>query len=166
MRYLPYVLYLFIIACDRTILTNLTAIGSAHIYVVALLVIWVGLYQSYLTVLWFAVAAGFVFGAADPSRMGAQMLLLVVLGAIVSVAKDRLNLDSLRSRFLLMLGGLIIYAVPYAILYPAGDGGEIGRTLVRIVLPSLAYSAGIAWLVLLYQRRRLMAAKHKAIVQP
>lgn len=163
MRIVPYLLYLFLIAFDRTVLAGLMAIGPAQVYTAALLVLLVALHKPYTTALWFGVAAGIVFGAADPSRMGIQMLVLAFLGAALAQLKMRFNLDSLRSRFLLIVGGLVLYAGPHTLFFTTAGSGDVGYALLRAALPSVAYSAAIAWFFFMIQTGRLSLAGLKAL---
>lgn len=165
MRFVPYVLYLFLIAFDRTILADLVAIGPAQVYVAALLVLLVALHKSYPVALWFGVAAGAVFGAADPSRMGIQMLVLAFLGAVLALLKGRFNLDSLRSRFLLIVGGLVLYAIPHTLFFTTAGAESFGYALLRMALPSVAYSAAVGWLFIMIQTGRITSARMKALFQ-
>jgi cell shape-determining protein MreD len=165
MRFVPYLLYLFLIAFDRTILADLIAIGPAQVYIAALLVLLVAQHKSYTLALWFGVAAGVVFGAADPSRMGIQMLVLAFLGAIMALLKVRFNLDSLRSRFLLIVGGLVLYAVPHTLFSTTAGAESFGYALLRVALPSIAYSAAVAWLLFMIQTGRFSSARMKALFQ-
>lgn len=165
MRFVPYLLYLFLIAFDRTILADLIAIGPAQVYVTALLVLLVALHKSYITALWFGVAAGFVFGAADPARMGIQMLVLAVLSAVLALLKVRFNLDSLRSRFLLVVGGLVLYAVPHTLFFTTAGVESLWYALARVALPGVVYSAAVAGLFFMIQTGRLSPARVKALFQ-
>jgi rod shape-determining protein MreD len=163
MRLIPYLLYLFLIAFDRTILADLVAIGPAQIYTAALLVLLVAQHKPYTTALWFGFAAGIVFGAADPSRMGIQMLVLAFLGALLAQLKVRFNLDSLRSRFLLLVGGLTVYAVLHTLFFTTSGSEAVGYAFLRVALPSVTYSAVVAWLFLMIQTGRLSLAGMKAL---
>ena len=110
MRFIPYILYLFLIAFYRTNLADLMTVSSISVYLTALIVILVALHKNHLTVVWFSFAAGLIYDAPDPSHMGVSMLILTAIGVAVSQAKDRFNLDSLKSRILLIMGGLMVYA--------------------------------------------------------
>ncbi|MDD4051405.1 MAG: hypothetical protein PHR28_05850 [candidate division Zixibacteria bacterium] len=163
MRIIPYVLYLLLIAFDRTILTDLVAIGPAHIYTAALLLLLVAQHKSYTAALWFGIAAGVVFAAPDPSRMGIQMFVLGFLGAAMAQLKVRFNLDSLRSRFLLLVGGLVLYSIPHTLFFTTAGSGSIVFAFIRVALPSIAYSAFVGWLFFMIQTGHLSFTRIKTL---
>jgi cell shape-determining protein MreD len=163
MRVIPYVLYLFLIAFDRTLLSGFIAIGPAQIYIAALLVLLVAQHKSYITALWFGLVAGIVFAAPDPSRMGIQMFVLAFLGAALAQMKVRFNLDSLRSRFLLLVGGLALYAVPHTLFFTTAGPDAVGFTFLRVALPSVAYSAVVGWIFFMIQTGHFSFAKLKTL---
>jgi len=163
MRLIPYVLYLFLIAFDRTLLSGLIAIGPAQLYTAALLVLLVAQHKSYTTALWFGIAAGVVFSAPDPSRMGIQMFVLAFLAAALAQLKVRFNLDSLRSRFLLLVGGLVMYAIPHTLFFTTAGSDAVGFTFLRVALPSIAYSAVVGWLYFMIQTGHLSFTKIKTL---
>jgi len=163
MRYLPYLLYLLLIAFYRTNLIGLFSIGSAEIYLTALIVLLVALNKDYLTTLWFSFAAGLIYDAPDPSHLGVHMLILIVLGLAASHAKERLNLDSITSRLLLILSGLFVYSLPYTLIYATSGTTEFFRLLIRVAIPSVLYSTVLGWGYFMIQTGRLSFARLKSI---
>lgn len=163
MRLIPYLLYLYLIAFYRTNLIELLSIGPAQIYLTALAVILVALHKDYLTAIWFACAAGFIYDAPDPAYLGVSMIILSIIGMGVSQAKDQFNLDSLKSRFLLILAGLLVYAIPHTLIYTTSGSEEFFRLLFGVSLPGILYTALVGWLFMMIQSRRFSFAKLKSI---
>ena len=163
MRLVPYILYLLLIAFYRTNLIGLLSIGSAVIYLTALIVLLVALNKDYLTTLWFSFAAGLVYDAPHPAHLGVHCLILIILGLAATRAKERLNLDSLTSRLLLVLSGLFFYSLPYTLVYATSGTSEFFRALVGAAIPSVFYSAALGWLYFMIQTGRFSYARLKSI---
>lgn len=164
MHFIPYLFYLLLIACYRTNLIGLLSIGAIEIYLTALIVLLVALNKDYLTTLWFAFAAGLIYDAPDPSHLGVQMLILILLGLAASHAKESLNLDSIKSRLLLLLAGLFLYSLPYTLIYATSGTAEFFRLLIRVAIPSALYSTVLGWFYFMFQTGRLSYARLKSIL--
>jgi len=163
MRYLPYLLYLLLIAFYRTNLIGLFSIGPIEIYLTALIVLLVALNKDYLVALWFSFAAGFIYDAPDPSHLGVHMIILILLSLAASYAKERLNLDSITSRLLLVLSGLFVYSLPYILIYATSGTSEFFRLLIQVAIPSALYTTALGWLYFMFQTGRLSYARLKSI---
>ena len=163
MRFLPYILYLLLIAFYRTNLMPVFSIGAVQIYLTALIVLLIALNKDYLTTLWFGFAAGLVYDAPDPSHLGIHMLLLVFIGASASEAKERLNLESIKSRLLLVVSGLFLYSIPHTLIYATSGISEFFRLLIEVAIPSVIYTAFLGWLYFMLQTGRLSYARLKSI---
>ena len=163
MRFIPYILYLLMIAFYRTNLIGLFSIDGAEIYLTALMVLLVALNKDYLTALWFAFAAGLIYDAPDPSHLGVHMLILIGVGVAASEAKERVNLESIKSRLLLLILGLFIYSIPYTLIYATSGTSEFFRLMIRVALPSVLYSAVIGWMFFMIQTGRLSFKRLKSI---
>jgi rod shape-determining protein MreD len=163
MRIVPYILYLLLIACYRTLFAGLLSIGDAQIDLAALIVILVALNKSEMEGVWFGLAAGLVYDAPDPSRLGVHALLFAVMALATSQAKGRLNLDSIQSRMILVLAGLIFYSIPYTLIYSTSGSSEFFRLLWMAALPSIVYTAALAWIFFMMQSGRLSYARIRSI---
>lgn len=163
MSIIPYVLYLLLIACYRTLLSGLLSIGQAQIDLAALIVLLTALNKSDMEAVWFGVVAGLIYDAPDPSRLGVHALIFAVMAAATSQAKERLNLDSIQSRMILILGGLIFYSIPYTLIYPTSGTSEFFQLLWKAALPSIAYTAALAWIYFMLQSGRLSYARIRSI---
>jgi rod shape-determining protein MreD len=163
MRFVPYIIYLLAIACFQTLLIDLTTIGRAQILFTALAVLLVTLGRGYLPALWFAWAAGLVYDAPDLSHMGVHMLILVILSITTSYAKERLNLDSIKSLMILLTTGLIVYSVPATLIYATSGSENFFYLFLTTTLPSVAYTAAIGWLFFMARFGHLSWARIKSI---
>lgn len=160
---IPYVLYLLLIACYRTLLSGLLSIGQAQIDLAALIVLLTALSKTEMEAVWFGVAAGLIYDAPDPSRLGVHALIFAVMAVATSQAKERLNLDSIQSRMILVLAGLIFYSIPYTLIYPTSGTSEFFRLLWMAALPSIVYTAALAWIFFMLQSGRLSYARIRSI---
>ncbi len=163
MRVIPYVVYLLLISCYRTLLAGLLSIGQAQIDLAALIVLLVALNKEEMEAVWFGLAAGLVYDAPDPSRLGVHALIFAVMAVMTSQAKERLNLDSIQSRMILVLAGLVFYSIPYTLIYPTSGSSEFFRSLWSAALPSVAYSAVLAWIFFMVRSGRLSYARIRSI---
>lgn len=163
MRVVPYIFYLLLIACYRTLLAGLLSFGMAQIDLAALIVLLTALSKSEMEAVWFGVAAGLMYDAPDPSRLGVHALIFAVMAAATSQAKERLNLDSIQSRMILVLAGLVFYSIPYTLIYPTSGTSEFFRLLWTAALPSIIYTAALAWIFFMVQSGRLSYARIRSI---
>ncbi len=163
MRVIPYILYLLLIACYRTLLVDLLSIGQAQISLAALIVILIALNKSCAESLWFGFAAGLVYDAPDPSRLGVHALILAIIAVTASQVKERLNLESIKSRMILVIAGLLVYSVPYTIIYPTSGSSEFFRLLLQAAVPGVVYTTVVGWLFFTLQSGRLSYARIRSI---
>ncbi|MFH1701648.1 MAG: rod shape-determining protein MreD [Candidatus Zixiibacteriota bacterium] len=163
MKYIPFVLYLFLIGFYRTLLVDSLAIGGAQIYLTALIVILLSLNKNYLTALWFGFAAGIVIDALTPAFLGVQIIILSLIGIGAAQAKERFNLESLKSLILLVAIGLIAFSIPYQIIYVTSGASEFGGVLLRSTIPSIIYTLVVAWLYFLIHLGRISFKKLKTL---
>ena len=163
MRFIPYILYLFLIAFYRTILSDIFSFGWAEIYLAALLVMLVALSKDLYIALWFGFSAGIIYDAPEPMYLGVHMLFLSVIGAATAQLKVRFNLESLKSRVLLLLGGLFVYAIPRTLIYEQLESGEFLGFLLRGVLLSIVYSTLIGLVFFMFQSGQISYKKLKSL---
>jgi rod shape-determining protein MreD len=163
MRYIPFVLYLLLIGFYRTLLVDFLAIGSAQLYLTALIVILLSLRKNYLTALWFGFAAGVVFDALNPSYLGIQIIILSLIGIGTAQARERFNLESLRSLIFLVAIGLTIFSIPYTIIYATSGISEFGGVFLRSTIPSIFYTLVVACLYFMIHSDRISLKKLKSL---
>ena len=160
MRIIPYLIYLLIVAFYEVTLIDLTAVWGVTFDLPAIFVLGVALYKSEGTALWFGFAVGLVSGAATPTLMGWHGLITALLGLTAFHFRERLNLDSLWSKLLLVIAGTLVYNVMMA----AVDGLDgYFRQLWTVILPGTVYTAIVAWIFFLFKEKRVTIQKIKAL---
>lgn len=160
MRIIPYILYLLLVAFHEVIFRDLTAIYGVTIYLPAFLILAVALYKSELTVVWFGFAVGLVTSAGAPAVVGWFGLLGAAIGAAAFHLRERLNLESLASKLLLMSLGILTYSIVETIIVrPDGFWYILGTQ----VLPGTVYTTVLAWVFFLFREGRLTAKKIRAM---
>ncbi len=143
MRFIPFILYLLLIAFYVTIWRDLTNIYGATMNIPAFLILAVALYKSEISALWFGFAAGAVASATLPHLMGWHALAGAVLGFVGYHVRERLNVDSLAAKLLFTFVGVFIYnAVTVALNQPGG----FLYLLWYSALTSAAYTTAVATL--------------------
>ncbi len=160
MKILPYIFYLLLISAHMVILKDATAIGPATINLSALLVLVVAMYKSEFAALWFGLFAGLIASIGDPSVMGWHALVLAAIGMSAFHAREKLNLDSIYAKLLLMLSGLFIHTVLVVLINQRDDFFYL---LWSSVLPALLYTGMSAWLFFAIKEGRITFRKLKAI---
>jgi cell shape-determining protein MreD len=161
MAIIPYLLYLLLIGFDAVILKDTITIYTASINMPVLVVLTVALYKNEVTAVWFGFFAGLVAGAGGPpALLGWQALIMAVLAAAGSFVRERLNLDSLRARLLVVLIGVLLHNL-ISLALSRSDGWPV--FLFSYVLAGAVYTTVLAWLFFLVKEGRLSAEKIKAI---
>lgn len=141
MRLIPYLLYLILIAMHVAIFADLTAIWGVKIDLAALCILAVALYKGELTALWFGFFAGLTAGAVLPNAIGWYALFGATLGLTANRLKDRMNVDSLVARLLIVFFGLALFSFAIAAVVQT----EALRTLWWREVPAGAlYSTAVA----------------------
>ncbi|HOD66114.1 MAG TPA: rod shape-determining protein MreD [candidate division Zixibacteria bacterium] len=160
MTVIPYLLYLLLVAFHEVILRDLTAIYGVTINLPVLLVLGVALYKPEAAALWFGFAAGLAASAARPELSGWYALLTAGLAAAAWHVRERLNLEALLSKLLLVFLGVLAYN-----LVAAAVGGLEGYWfhVYRLQIPGAVYTALVAWVFFLFKERRVTAQKLKAM---
>lgn len=160
MKLIPYLMYLLLIACHATILRQFTSIYGVTISLAVLTVLLVAIYKSESTALWYGFAAGLVVAANTPSYMGLHALVMTALAVGVFQIRERLNLDSVYAKVLLVTGGVIVHNVVVLALQP---GPGFWFLLISSALPGALYTSLLAWVFFLTKERRITWQSIKAI---
>ena len=160
MRIIPFILYLFLIAMHEVISGDLTTVYTAVINLPALMVLLVAIYKSEAVSIWFGFVAGVVMAAGMPDLLGWYALILSGLGLVAYHIRERLNLDSLYAKLLLILGGVLVHNVLVLIVICSDEFLYLlwSRALVGGILTSL-----VGWLFFLIREGRITYAKMKAL---
>lgn len=160
MKIIAYIFYLLLIGLHMVIVRDVTSLLDAVINLPACLVLLVALYKDEVPVTWFGFLAGLVAAAGTPSRLGWYALLMAVLALAACFVKERLNLDSLKAKLLLVLGGVFIHNVVSLIINGA-DGFML--LLATSALTGAVYTTLVAWLFFLFKEGKLTVEKIKSI---
>lgn len=161
MRVIPYLIYLVVIAFHMVMLQSLTSIYTAVINLPALIVLMVAIYKDDIPATWFGFAAGIVaFSAGPPAQLGWQALLMAALALVACQVRDRLNLESLKAKLLLVIGGILIHNT-VVLLISRADGFLLN--LATFVLAGAVYTSVLAWLFFLFKERIVTVERIKSI---
>ncbi|MCP4684635.1 MAG: hypothetical protein GY867_04215 [bacterium] len=160
MNIIAYILYLLLIGMHAVIWKDVTSIFDVVINLPACLVLLVALYKDEVPVTWFGFLAGLVAAAGAPDRMGWYALLMAVLALAGCFVRERLNLDSLKAKLLLVLGGVFVHNVG-SLIISGTDGLFI--LLGTSALTGAVYTTLIAWLFFLFKEGKLTVEKLKSI---
>jgi rod shape-determining protein MreD len=159
-RIIPFVLYLFLLAMHQVIWKDLTGMFGAAINLAAMMVILVAIYRTEMTAVWFGFVAGLVTVAGMPGSMGWQALTLAAIGLAAFHMRERLNLDSLNAKLLLVLGGVLVHNLLTLII--VGTDAFWYRLVVN-ALTGAVYTTVVAWLFFLFKEKRVTVRKIRSI---
>lgn len=160
MRFIAYIIYLLLIGMHLAIFRDVTSVFDVVINLPACLVLLVALYKNEVPVTWFGFAAGLVAAAGTPDRIGWCALLMAVLALAACFVKERLNLDSLKAKLLLVFGGVLVHNV--VMLIVSGTDGFFAL-LGTSALAGAVYTTLIAGIFFLFKEGRLTVEKMKSI---
>ena len=135
MRFIPYILYLFLLALYLTILRDITYICGAQIDLAVLMAALVALYKSEMTTFWFAVCIAIISGTPLLDLLPWEMIILVIPALIVNQISARINLESLTSRLILVAGYLLIHQAEQGL--DVCTGGLAVRIIPGLMLSSM-----------------------------
>ena len=159
-RIIPFFIYLWVIAAYEVILKDVFSIWGVAFNLTILIVLLTAFYKSELTTIWFSFFVGLVAHISSGQVLGLHILLLCLLGVVAFHLKEKLNLDSLIARLLLILGGSFIYGI--IILIIGGTDGWIEILLTKII-PGAVYTTLIGWLFFLFKEDKLTLKKIKSV---
>ncbi len=161
LRLLPYVVYLYFISFDQVIFGDFLAIHGARLCVSSLMIITVALYKSDGIAMWFGAAVAFLVNTSDAPAAGASMILAALVVIAASRLKNRLNLESLSARMAIVIVGATILEVTQILFAGVGD---IGFTIVRYTLPSVAYTTIVGFFLFLVLDGHISVGRFKQLV--
>jgi cell shape-determining protein MreD len=160
-RIIPFLLYLFLIAAHQVMLRDITSIHTVDINLTALVVLVVSVYKTELVVAWFGLAAGMVLSAQNPEYMGWSALWLTGLGLAGFHARDKLNVESLYARLLLVGCGVLLHNL--LVMVTASGLADFWFKSITEALPGAVYTTLVAWLFFLIKEGHITWAKVKAL---
>ena len=159
-RIVPYVLYLTLVAMHQVIWKDMTAIFGVGISLSVLIVVLVAIYKTEIVALWFGFCAGLVAGAGLPEQMGWYALLLALIGLISYQVRERLNLDSLKAKLLMVAGAGLLFNLCSLLILRTDD--FLHQSLM-VAFPGAIYTTIPAWLFFLVKEERITVDKFKSI---
>ena len=159
-RLLPYILYLLLLGGHQVVFGDLTSFFGARISLAPLLIVLVALYKAELTAVWFGFFVGLVATVGAPSAMGAQALVAAALGMAAYQTRVRLNIESLYSRLLLLLGIVLMYNLSWLMINRTE--GEVWFSILYAV-GNTVFTTFVGWAFLLIKDGRLTIHRLKSI---
>ena len=159
-KLIPFILYLLLIAVHEVMIREATTIYSAAINLPGFLVLAVAIYKPEIVSIWFGFAAGLVMAAGRPDLFGWHALTMAALGLVTFHFRERLNLESLYSKLVLIFGGVLLHNS--LLLTINGGGGFLYLWLVS-ALPGAVYTAAVGWIFFLVKEKKITYEKAKAI---
>ena len=160
MKFIPYALYLWLIGFHDVIGRDVTSIYGCSINVAALLVLLVAYHKSEVAAAWFGLMVGLIVSAGRPELLGWTSLLFAFGGVVAYHVKDKLNLDSMYARVLLILGGVLLINV---LQYFQFGENSFWLSLLTQILPGTFYTMIIGWLFFLIKDGHFTYQKIKSI---
>jgi len=159
-RLLPYLLYLLLIAMHEVIWRDVTGLFFVALNLPAMIVAMVATYKSQTAAAWFGFLAGVVISASEPSLMGWHGILLAALGLAVYHIREKLNLESIYSKVLLIVGAVLFHNIFSGVI---NGTDRFFYTLWTFCLPSTAFTSVVAWIFFLFKERSITAEKLKSV---
>ena len=156
----PYLLYLLLIAMHEVIWKELSGLYFVALNLPAMIVALVAIYKSESAAAWFGFLAGLVLAATNPDKMGWHALFLAALAVGVFHIREKLNLESIYSKILLIVGSVLVHNVASIII---NGTDRFFYMLWMYCLPSAAFTTVLAWIFFLFKERRVTAEKLKSV---
>jgi rod shape-determining protein MreD len=150
MRILPYILYAVLIAFHQVVLGDLVGIGEFTFNLSGLIVLLVALYKEEAVAIWFGFAAGIIMTAGEPQVMGWSCLTVALLSVAAFHIRQRLNLESLYSKLLVVFVGVVVLNLIRVLI-----GGGVGflHLLWASIIPGAIYTTIFGWLFFLFKEK-------------
>jgi hypothetical protein len=144
MSFIPYILYLVLIAFHQVVFRDATSILGITINLPAIIILSVALNKSEFIACWFAFFGAIIMCAGTPLVMGMQALLLVILSLILCHVRERLNLDSMVTKLSLLMVGILLHNIFSIVI---NQSVEFVYQLWRFALPGTIYTGIAAYLL-------------------
>jgi len=160
MRIILYILYLALVGLHAVTLREVTSVYGANINIAALMVLGVSLYKKEITAMWFGFMVGLVLSSGNPHQMGWFALMYGGLGLVSYQVRERLNLESLYAKLLLVFGGVLVVNV--LTLFTSGTDGFLQR-LLRVAFVGAVYTTVIGYVFFLFKEGVITYKKIKSI---
>ena len=159
MRFIPYFIYLLLIGMHQVIWRDMTTFYGAAINLAALLVLGVALYKTDVIASWFGFTAGIILASGFPNVMGWNALVLAALGLAAFHVKERLNLESLYTKLLLVFVGILLHNILTSLI----QAEQYFYQLWLNALTGAVYTTVIALIFFLFKEGIVTVKKIKSI---
>jgi rod shape-determining protein MreD len=160
MRSVPYIIYLILLASFEVIIRDVVTIWYAAPNLAALLVLAVALHQNEITALWFGLLAGIVLSAGEPSHVGSHALSLAALALAAYHARQRLNLEAISAKMLVMFSGVLVHNIITLAVIRADN---LPLRLADTALTGTVYTSIIAYIFFLIKEEHITAEKFREL---
>lgn len=159
-KLLPYLLYLLLVAMHEVIWRELTAFYFIALNLPAMIVVIVAIYKSETAAAWFGFFTGLVLAATRPDTLGWQSLLLAAIAVAVYRIREKLNLESVYSKLLLIVGAVLLHNMASIII---NGTDRFFYMIWMYCLPSTAYTTLVAWIFFLFKEGKITSEKIKSV---
>lgn len=159
-RVIPFLIYLWLVAMHQVFLDEITSIYSVSINLPVLLVLVTALYKSELVSCWFGFVVGLVAYSASIQIVGWQALIMALIGFLTYHAKEKLNLDSLQARLLLVGSGILVHNIVTLIL---SRSDQFFFLLWSQALTGAIYTTVVAWIFFILKEEKITVQKFRSI---
>jgi len=160
MKLIPYLLYLLLLAFHDTILVELISVKGITMDITILMVVLVALYKSEEEAIWFGFFAGMVAGATDVSLMPYEIIVVLIIAAISNQMANRINLDSLISRIIILASAVILHRAVVTLMV---SSEEFFFVFFRFIVPAAAYTMIAGLVYFMIKDGRITWQKMKAL---
>ncbi len=160
MKLIPYLLYLFLLTFHNTILVELISIKGIAMDITILLVVLVALYKSEEEAIWFGFFAGMIAGATNPDIMPYEIIVVLVIAAISNQMANRINLDSLASRLIILGSAVLLHRMIVTLMV---SSEEFFFVFVRFIIPTAVYTIIIGMIYFMIKDGRITWQRVKAL---
>lgn len=160
MKFIPYLLYLWLIGFHEVIGRDVTSIYGCTFNLAALILLLVAYYKAEVSAAWFGLLVGLVLSAGRLDMMGWNSVMFAAVGVGAYHVKERLNLDSMYARLLLILGGVLIINILTQVQFGLES---VWFRLLTEMIPSAIYTTVIGWLFFLFKDGHITYKKVKSI---
>jgi cell shape-determining protein MreD len=142
------------------VLRDITSIYTASINLAALLVLVVALYKTELTAIWLGFLTGLVLTAGSPGTIGWYGLMYGGLGLVGYHVRERLNLESLYAKLLLVFGGTLLVNI---LVLPISGTDAFFYRLATVALAGAVYTTAVGYVFFLFKEDVITFKKIKSI---
>ena len=113
-----------------------------------------------MTATWFGFLVGLVLAAGSPVNMGWHSLAMAGVGLGACHVRERINLDSMWAKLLLVAGGVLAHNILSMLINRSGD---FVLLFVSSALTGAVYTVILAWLFFLFKEGVITVQKIRSM---